>query len=121
MEELDFEPLRVGMAPQETLLVFGVRPIPTAIVLTKDAHYDPVRDAKTLLFTLTNGLDPQTFQHFCEMVASMYLHNLSGAMEAMEPSRPTMKKVPNWTGKKRNNRARKEETFEDDEVQETDQ
>lgn len=100
MDELDFEPMRLGMAPQETLLIFGVRPVPTSIIVTKDAAYDPVRDAKALLFTLSNGLDPQTFQHFCEMIASIYIQNAASQMtHRPEPPQPKMKRVPNWVGR----------------------
>lgn len=104
MEELDFEPMRIGMSPQETLLIFGVRPTSTSIVITKDAHYDPLRDAKALLFTLSNGLDPQTFQTFCEMIASMYIHNMAAnisgpARPEPDAKKPAVKRSPNWVGK----------------------
>lgn len=123
MDELDFEPMRLGMAPQETLLIFGVRPVPTSIVVTKDAAYDPIRDAKALLFTLSNGLDPQTFQHFCEMIASIYIQNAAQQMTGQPASqKPQMKRVPNWVGMPKKGKIveESEEDFEDDEDPETD-
>lgn len=126
MDELDFEPMRLGMAPQETLLIFGVRPVPTSIIVTKDAAYDPVRDAKALLFTLSNGLDPQTFQQFCEMIASIYIQNAAQQMTTHrpEPSKPQMKRVPNWVGRPKGKgnpfTEDNEESFEADEDPETD-
>lgn len=122
MDELDFEPIRIASAPQETLLVFGVRALPTAIVLTKDASYDPVRDAKALLFYLSNGLDPVTFQQFCEMMATLYMHNaLQNAPPMMPPMKDLkdqMQKKPKWANIKKKIKQETEEQNEDPESDE---
>lgn len=115
MDEFEFEPERVSTAPQETLVVFGVRPHTTAIVLTKDGHYDPVRDARALMFYLSSGLDPVTFQTFCGMIATLYMNNESSRPSSRSnESEPKMRRMPNWVAAKRAEEESDDETFEAD-------
>lgn len=78
--------INVATPVGETLVVSGVREVPTIISVVRNAQRDPKRDARMLASTLSTSLDPQTIYFLAEY---LFAEHLSPILKELVPGKIT--------------------------------